>query len=67
MGYQRFNTSKTKPLDIIIFIANILAVITGIIYLLYGSDSIYWNIYGVYMLMVLFCNASMLSLIANMI
>lgn len=57
MGYQRFNTSKTKPLDIIIFIANILAVITGIIYLLYGSDSIYWNIYGVYMLMVLFCNA----------
>jgi len=57
MGYQRFNTSKTKPLDIIIFIANILAVITGIIYLLYGSGSIYWNIYGVYMLMVLFCNA----------
>ena len=57
MGYQRFNTSKTKPLDIIIFIANILVVITGIIYLLYGSGSIYWNIYGVYMLMVLFCNA----------
>lgn len=56
MWYGRFNSSKQKPSDIIILFINILAFIAGVIYLVYGSDNIYWNIYGIYMMIVLICN-----------
>lgn len=57
MWYGRYNSSKQKPSDIIILFINILAFIAGVIYLVYGSDNIYWNIYGIYLMAVMVCNA----------
>lgn len=56
MRYKSINRIKYKPSDIIILLINTLAFILGAVYLIFGSSSIYWNIYGIYMLIVLTCN-----------
>ena len=48
---------KQNPADIVILLINALAFITGVIYLVYGSGNIYWNIYGIYLMAVMVCNA----------
>ena len=57
MWYGRYNSRKQNPADIVILLINALAFITGVIYLVYGSGNIYWNIYGIYLMAVMVCNA----------
>ncbi len=56
MGSGFFFKMNYKTSDVMVFLTNIFALILGIIYLISRSGSMYWNIYGIYMLVVLICN-----------
>jgi acetyl esterase/lipase len=55
MGYNSLKR-KFLPFNMIIFVVNIAAFILGAVYLLFGTNSVFWNIYGFLMLIVLLCN-----------
>ena len=56
MGYGFSIKMKYKTSDVMVFLINILALILGIVYIIFRSTSMYWNFYGIYMLIVLTCN-----------
>lgn len=53
---KALNLYKYRRINIIMLIINTIAFVLGAIYLMFSSDSIYWNIYGIYMMIVLAYN-----------
>ncbi len=56
MVYNALYLEKYRRINIIMLLINIIAFITGTVYIMFGSNSIYWNVYGVFMMIVLICN-----------
>ncbi|NLE24365.1 MAG: alpha/beta hydrolase [Clostridiaceae bacterium] len=56
MVYNALYLDKYRRINITMLLINIIAFITGTYYIMSGSNSIYWNVYGVFMMLVLACN-----------